>query len=281
MILVTLAFLGGVLTILSPCILPVLPFVFARAGPAVPAQRIAAAGRHGAHLRGWSRRSPRSAAAGSCRRISAGRWLRSRCSRCSASTLLSPSFADRLSRPFVALGNRLTTRGRRGRGPRSRLVPARHRDRAALGAVRGPDSRPHPRRAPRCAARTSRRRCCCSPTPRARGVAGAALLLGGRVFSALKRSLGAGEWIRRVLGGAVVVGALAIAFGFDTGFLARVSTPGTTRLEQALFGKLMPAAARSPRATTTCCCRPATARRCPPATAMKGRRDAPRRTAAR
>ena len=31
MILFALAYLGGVLTILSPCILPVLPFVFARA----------------------------------------------------------------------------------------------------------------------------------------------------------------------------------------------------------------------------------------------------------
>ena len=31
MILFGLAYLGGVLTILSPCILPVLPFVFARA----------------------------------------------------------------------------------------------------------------------------------------------------------------------------------------------------------------------------------------------------------
>ena len=30
MLLVFLAYLGGVLTILSPCILPVLPFVFAR-----------------------------------------------------------------------------------------------------------------------------------------------------------------------------------------------------------------------------------------------------------
>lgn len=30
MILLVLAYLGGVLTILSPCILPVLPFVFAR-----------------------------------------------------------------------------------------------------------------------------------------------------------------------------------------------------------------------------------------------------------
>ena len=31
MILLLLAYLGGVLTIISPCILPVLPFVFARA----------------------------------------------------------------------------------------------------------------------------------------------------------------------------------------------------------------------------------------------------------
>ena len=31
MILFVLAYLGGVLTILSPCVLPVLPFVFARA----------------------------------------------------------------------------------------------------------------------------------------------------------------------------------------------------------------------------------------------------------
>ncbi|HAU80449.1 MAG TPA: cytochrome C biogenesis protein, partial [Stenotrophomonas sp.] len=30
MLLLVLAYLGGVLTILSPCILPVLPFVFAR-----------------------------------------------------------------------------------------------------------------------------------------------------------------------------------------------------------------------------------------------------------
>jgi hypothetical protein len=31
MILLVLAFVGGILTIVSPCILPVLPFVFARA----------------------------------------------------------------------------------------------------------------------------------------------------------------------------------------------------------------------------------------------------------
>lgn len=48
MLLFILAYLGGVLTIVSPCILPVLPFVFAwadqpflRSGlPSVPGRRI-------------------------------------------------------------------------------------------------------------------------------------------------------------------------------------------------------------------------------------------------
>ena len=39
MLIILLAYLGGVLTILSPCILPVLPFVFARAGRSSRAAR--------------------------------------------------------------------------------------------------------------------------------------------------------------------------------------------------------------------------------------------------
>src|SRR4029077_13812256 len=46
-----------------------------------------------------------------------------------------------------------------------------------------------------------------------------ALLIGGRVFAAMKKSLGAGEWIRRALGALVLLGVVAIAFGLDTGFL--------------------------------------------------------------
>jgi thiol-disulfide isomerase/thioredoxin len=67
----------------------------------------------------------------------------------------------------------------------------------------------------------------------------AALLVGGKAYAAMKRSLGADEWIRRVLGGAVAASAVAIAFGVDTGFLARVSTASTTRLEHALFGRFV------------------------------------------
>jgi hypothetical protein len=48
---------------------------------------------------------------------------------------------------------------------------------------------------------------------------GLALLVGGRVFAAMKRSLGVGEWIRRGVGVAVLAGVAAIALGLDTGFL--------------------------------------------------------------
>ena len=65
-----------------------------------------------------------------------------------------------------------------------------------------------------------------------------ALLVGGRVFAAMKRSLGAGEWIRRGLGVAVLVAVVAIALGLDTGFLTRLSLASTASLEQGLLDKL-------------------------------------------
>ncbi len=70
-----------------------------------------------------------------------------------------------------------------------------------------------------------------------------ALLIGGRVFTAMKRSLGAGEWIRRGLGVAVLAGVVAIALSAaDTGFLARISLASTGKLEQSLTDRLAPAA---------------------------------------
>jgi thiol-disulfide isomerase/thioredoxin len=79
------------------------------------------------------------------------------------------------------------------------------------------------------------------------------LLVGGRVFAALKASLGAGEWIRRGLGVAVLVGVAAIALGLDTGFLTRISLENTASLEQRLLEKLNPtkSASGSPAMTMT------------------------------
>src|SRR5262249_34333573 len=64
---------------------------------------------------------------------------------------------------------------------------------------------------------------------------GAALFLGRGVFAAMKKSLGAGEWVRRGLGAAVLVGVIAIAFGLDTKVLSQLSFVNTTRFEQGLL----------------------------------------------
>ena len=64
-----------------------------------------------------------------------------------------------------------------------------------------------------------------------------ALLVGGRVFAVMKQSLGAGEWVRRGLGAAVLTGVAAIALGLDTGVLARLSVSGTTTIEQSLLDR--------------------------------------------
>src|ERR1700683_1533489 len=105
MILLLLAFLGGVLTIISPCILPVLPFVFAKAdqpfrksglpllaGMAITFAAFAALATAGG---GWIVRANQY-----------GRDISLVVLAIFGLTLLWPALADRLSRPFVQLGRR-------------------------------------------------------------------------------------------------------------------------------------------------------------------------------
>src|SRR5580698_5496922 len=109
MLLAVLAFLGGALTIISPCILPVLPFVFARqdrsfikgtlpllAGMAVTFALIATLAAVGG---AWA-----------VRVNSYGRLLALVLLGVFGVALLSKRFADWIARPFVALGNRLLAR---------------------------------------------------------------------------------------------------------------------------------------------------------------------------
>jgi cytochrome c biogenesis protein CcdA len=107
MTLVVLVFLGGMLTILSPCILPVLPFVFARAEQpflrsglpllagmaltfAAVATLAAVGGSWAVHINQY------------------GRVVALVLLTAFALTLLSRRLADLLARPFISLGNRLT-----------------------------------------------------------------------------------------------------------------------------------------------------------------------------
>jgi thiol-disulfide isomerase/thioredoxin len=75
---------------------------------------------------------------------------------------------------------------------------------------------------------------------------GLALLIGGKVFALMKRSLGAGEWVRRALGALVLCGVAAIALGLDTGLLTRVSLASTSGIEQKLINAVRPAPAPRP-----------------------------------
>ena len=103
MILLVLAYLGGALTIVSPCILPVLPFVFARADrsfltsglPMLAAMAVtfAAVATLAAIGGGWI------VAANEY-----GRYAALALMVLFGVALLFPSLSDRLTRPLVALG---------------------------------------------------------------------------------------------------------------------------------------------------------------------------------
>ncbi|MEN7530047.1 cytochrome c biogenesis protein DipZ [Cupriavidus sp. DL-D2] len=235
MLLLILSYLGGVLTILSPCILPVLPFVFARAdqpfvrsglpllaGMALTFAGVATLAAVGG---GWVAQANEY-----------GRWLAIALLAVFGITLLFPSVAERLTQPLVRAGSRLTNFAQADGKPAS---PASS---FLLGIATGLLWAP-----------------CAGPIlglvltgaalqgasvgttllllAYALGAAtslAVALLIGGKVFAAMKRSLGAGEWVRRGIGAAMLVGVGAIALGLDTGILTRISTVATGGLEQRL-----------------------------------------------
>jgi len=236
--LLILSYLGGVLTIVSPCILPVLPFVFARTGQpfmksglpllAGMAMTFALVASLAAVGGGWV-----------VQLNQYGRWVALVFVALFGLTLLLPQLADRLTRPLVAAGSRLSE-------------------------VAGADARPRPGASFLIGVATGLLWAPCAGPILGLVLTGAALqgasigttflllayaagaatslavalLLGGKVFAAMKRSIGAGEWVRRGLGALMLAGVAAIALGLDTGILARFSTASTGGIEQALVGKL-------------------------------------------
>jgi cytochrome c biogenesis protein CcdA/thiol-disulfide isomerase/thioredoxin len=236
MLIYLLAFVGGVLTILSPCILPVLPFVFSRAdqpfrrsglplltGMALTFALVATAAAFGGH---WV-----------VRLNQGGRYVAIAIFLVLGLTLLFPSLAEALTRPLVQAGAKIQG------GPTSEVSVGKS---FVLGISTGLLWAP-----------------CAGPIlgliltgaaiqgPGARssllllfyalGAAtslGIALLAGKKVFTAMKRSLFFDVWIRRVLGAAVIVGAIAIALGWDTGLLTKFSFVNTAKAEEHLLGTL-------------------------------------------
>ncbi|MDR9875487.1 cytochrome c biogenesis protein DipZ [Pseudomonas allii] len=236
--LLVLAYLGGVLTIVSPCILPVLPFVFARtgqpflrsglpllAGMAVTFALVASLAAVGG---GWVVQVNQY-----------GRWLALLCVALFGLTLLLPQLSERLTRPLVAAGSRLSEAAGADARPRpgaSFLIGV------ATGLLWAPCAGPILglvlTGAALQGASIGTTLLLLAYAAGAATSLALALLVGGKVFGFMKKSLGAGEWLRRGLGALMLAGVAAIALGLDTGALSRLSTASTGGLEQSLVDRL-------------------------------------------
>jgi cytochrome c biogenesis protein CcdA/thiol-disulfide isomerase/thioredoxin len=236
MILFLLSYLGGALTILSPCILPVLPFVFARAdrpfltnglpillGMSVMFMAIATLAAVGG---GWA--------------VAANQYGRAIALILLALfglTLLFPAIGDRAMQPLVRLGSRLSqSADAQGSGFGASLLLG-----VATGLLWAPCAGPILglilTGAALQGASVGTSVLLLAYALGAATSLALALLVGGQLFKAMKKSLGAGEWVRRGIGALVLVAVAAIALGLDTGFLTRASLSGTNSLEQSLLDR--------------------------------------------
>jgi cytochrome c biogenesis protein CcdA/thiol-disulfide isomerase/thioredoxin len=233
-----IAWLGGVLTIVSPCILPVLPFVFARTGKpflqsGLPlligmAATFSAVGALAAVGGGWA------VAANQYGRIAALVVL-----ALFGLTLLLPKLSDSMTRPLVALGARLSETAQ-GADNKSTIWAS-----LLLGVATGLLWAP-------CAgpilgliltgaalqgASVHTSLLLLSYAAGAATSLALALVVGGKVFTTMKKSLHISEWVKRGLGVAVLAGVAAIAAHADTGFLTHLSLSGTNSLEQSVLDR--------------------------------------------
>ena len=249
MLLFILAYLGGVLTIVSPCILPVLPFVFARAGQpflrsTLPmligmAATFAAVATLAAFGGGWA------VAANEYGRYAAMALL-----ALFGIILLFPSLSDRLTRPLVSLGARLSQSADRASRSGGSAIAASLLLGVATGLLWAPCAGPVLglilTGAALQGASVGTTLLLLAYALGAATSLALALLIGGRVYLAMKQSLGIGEWLRRGVGVAVLAAVVAIAMGLDTGLLTQASLASTASLEQNLVDRFKAQAPNKP-----------------------------------
>jgi len=247
MLLFIFAYLGGVLTMLSPCILPVLPFVFTRAGQpfmraglpmlvgmatsfALIASLATVAGGLVVAVNDYGRLAAMA--------LLAGFGL----------LLLWPALAARLAAPVAALGGHLSARGAHGSVGGSALLGV------ATGLLWVPCAGPVLglilTGAALNGANIHTGLLLLTYAAGAATSLALALLVGGKVFSAMKRALGIGEWMRRGMGVLVLMAVGSIALGLDTGLLTQLSLASTNAIEQRLLDELKLSPVSSLPATT-------------------------------
>lgn len=235
MLIFLLAYIGGILTIFSPCVLPVLPFIFARSEQSFKSSGLPI-------LVGMALTFTLLASFAAV----GGAWLVqvNQYGRYAAMVLLLlfgialifPVVSNRLMRPLVAFGERLQQHADADQqnNVKSSLLLG-----VAVGFLWAPCAGPILGLVLAGAALQGAN--LYSALLLLTFAAGAAtslslaLLAGKRVYTLMKRNLGAEEWLRRILGIAVVIGVVAIALGWDTRFLSQFSFLNTAKIEQKLI----------------------------------------------
>jgi cytochrome c biogenesis protein CcdA/peroxiredoxin len=233
MLLHILAYFGGVLTIFSPCVLPVIPFLFSRTH--LPFRKSALPTLLGMAL-SFTLFGVLSAAGGNwvIQANSYGRFAAMTVFTILGLTLILPSLSQRIMQPLVKLGGRIQARASQTEGALSSVIIG-----ASVGLLWAPCAGPILGLVLTGAALQGFSQS--SFTLLLAFALGAstslafALLASTRFINRIKKNLGAEEYLKKALGSLVLLSVLAIAFGFDTKVLAKLSYLNTNRIEQSLL----------------------------------------------
>ncbi len=227
-----IAFLGGILTVLSPCILPVVPFLFA----GVKRTRSSILLTLGGMVLTFALISSLAVVSSEwvVQANNTGRQVALIVMGLFAVSLISARVGDLMARPFVALGNRLDPDTRNLSGPLSSVMIG-----VATGLLWAPCAGPI-LGVILTGAMLQGANAQTSLLLLAYGL-GSALSLGTLIFAGcglvnrLKASIPVTGWLRRGTGVAVLAAAAVISSGADKALLAGTSSEGVSSLEKGVL----------------------------------------------
>ena len=227
-----IAFLGGILTVLSPCILPVVPFLFAGAHRTRSSILLTLGGM----VLTFALVSSLAVVSSEwvIKASNTGRHVALIVMVLFALSLISARVGDWLAHPFVVLGNRINPGSRKVSGPLSSIMIG-----VATGLLWAPCAGPI-LGVILTSAMLQGANVGTSVLLVAYG-AGSALSLGTLIFAGrglvhrLKPSIPVTGWLRRGAGVAVLAGAAALSTGADDVLLANTSSEGVSSVEKGVL----------------------------------------------
>lgn len=239
MLLLILSYVGGFLTILSPCILPVLPFVFAKADQ--PFYKSGLPLLLGMAFT-FALASVLAVVGGSwfVQASQWGRWIALVLLTLFALSLIFPSYLEHLLTPLTRWGSQLSESQRNARTPAASFVIG-----VATGLLWAPCAGPILGLILTGAAiQESPWRSALLLLAYAFGAGSSmalALMAGGKFFGRMKNYMRAESGVKKILGFAILAGVLVIAFNLDRTVLTRISRLQTENVEHKLLDLFGPA----------------------------------------